>query len=294
MLSFSFNLQLNKTVKKQALIFLLLSFPVFPASAQQGKTASFIIAENPSELILFNKYQQRVSSELLKTFPAGTPFQILKDNEVLSDGYTNSIKIQFENNLYFIGKRENEKSKYRRYRNVPYFSDTIEVTVSNKLFFNPEDQSPSAVFLKKGSLLLRIFKDGQFCYTKKLTDGNQFGWIPSNSSYTSKFSHAKSGAEGNGGIPAFLLTTAEKKISDINGKIGKLYSIYNQKENRNLQAPNLKLETLAGKLVCSFSDINGMTAFTETQKYILNELEIVFLGSGYKISKTDIGFEISK
>ena len=33
MLSFSFNLQLNKTVKKQALIFLLLSFPVFPASA---------------------------------------------------------------------------------------------------------------------------------------------------------------------------------------------------------------------------------------------------------------------
>ncbi len=296
MLSFLLHLQLKNLIRQSIGFFLVILFPVFSITAQQSKTANFVVAKNPLSLTIFNKYQQRLSSDQLKIFPVGIPFQILKENELLSDGYTKSIKVLYENNLYFIGKGDNRKSppEFLKFQNALIFYDTVEVTVSNRLFFNSRNQSQSSVYLQKGNLLLRIFKDGQFIYAKKLTDGNQFGWIPKAGNYLEKYNSFKNKTVYKNGIPGFLVSSVERKINVINDKIGKLYSVYNQKENKKLPLPNLRLETQGNKLICSFTNLPELNAFAGTQKYILNELETVFLGSGYKISKTDIGFEISK
>lgn len=296
MLSFSFQLKLNKTFWITGCISLFYIFSSFQVLAQDNKTANFIIVKTPSSLSLFNKYQQRLTSDQINSFPAGIPFQILKENELLSDGYSKATKVSFGNNLYFVAITENRKSNkaFSKYQNVNLFSDTVEVTGSNKIFFNSENQSPSRVYLEKGILLLRIFKDGQFFYARKLNDENQFGWIPSNSNYISKHSLNKNKSVANSEISDFLLSATEQKIKVINSKLEKLYSIYNQKENRNLPVPFLKLETRDKNLICSFSNLPNNNSFSGTQKYIQNEFEIVFLGSGYKISKTDNGFEITK
>ncbi len=296
MLSFPFQLQLKNLIRQCVLFFLLFIFPVFSITAQQSKTANFIVVNNPSSLTVFNKYQQRLSSDQLKLFPAGIPLQILKDNDLLSDGYSKAIKVSFENNIYFIIKNDNLKSLSESisYKNVKLFSDTVEVTVSNKIFFNSRNQSESSDFLDKGTRLLRVFRDGQFYYARKLNSGNQFGWIPSNKNYLVKPLLQKTANSDKSGISNFLFSNAEKKITAINEKLEKLYSIYNQKESRNISVPNLTLETQDRKLICRFQNLTENNAFSATQKYIQNELEIVFLGSGYKISKTDFGFEIIK
>ena len=143
--------------------------------------ADFILLENPLDYSILNKYEQRITDSEKAKFIPFSLLQVIDNNDTLGDGISAALKFQFMKNTFFLPRDDEgnflcstKKTALQTFKKCVVIGDTIRIIRDNTVLLT--DKYPSAgkqVYLKKGSMVYRLFKYNNYYYV--MTD-KRYGW----------------------------------------------------------------------------------------------------------------------
>lgn len=283
-------------------IFYLFSFAIIfgfsvSATAQSaGEKVDFLIVEHPSALLIYNKYQQKLSyQEQAKLLPYH-PMQVLEEDTHLNDGYTPCMKVRMDNNTYFLIKDEegnfvNEGGigYHSLFQNCTVLQDTAEVLSNRTIFISktPTYQSTNQSqkhFLQKGDRLLRLFSLGGYVYVQTLAAEKDFGWCNlSENTRNQSWRMVHQTIRQQKGIPTEISQRIESNIQEVNFLLEQLFTYFNRETAEDKPIPRWKIDASDTRITCSLNDPQYIGAFPESTRYLMNSLENAVLGTPYSV-----------
>lgn len=283
-------------------IFYLLSFAIIfgfigSATAQApGDKADFLIVERPAGLLIYNKYQQRLSYQEQGKILPYQPMEILEDDIHLSDGYTPCMKVRAGNSAYFIIKdekgnlvNEREIGYHSVFNNCTVLQDTAEVLSDRAIFMakTPTYQSNSQsqqYFLQKGDRLLRLFSQRGFVYAQTIAAERDFGWCNlSENTRNQSWRMVHQTVRQQKGIPPEISQRVESNIQEVNFLLEQLFAYFNRQTGEQKPIPRWKIDASDTRISCSLNDPHYIDAFPESTRYLMNSLENAVLGTPYGV-----------
>lgn len=278
----------------QIILLLIFSFRII-----QGQTADFLIAENPSNLTIYNKYQQYISSQVRDQYAPFTPFRIVQENEILSDQITMASRVLFNHQVLFLLK--NEEKRYfpenngyiKLFKNCEIYDDTIRVLKNLRVstFKKPEElyKKNRHNYLQEGQLCNRIFKFRNLYYVKLMSDSTLFGWtlLPRNGweiNRQSNFSFTT--------VPENLISRLQLRIESVNQDYENMFNYFNKKYNQEKRIPNWILEISENQIQGTLNDPSLKAQLKNSNRYLMQDIDNIFLGSDFVPVFSDSSFTI--
>lgn len=285
-----------------ALCAMLLALGLLPA-----QTADFLIVENPRELVIYDKFQQRIDARQENPLAPFQPLQILDADGYLSDGFTPCIKVQAGNALFFLLAGENrqllhaERAGFHRvFGNCALLRDTVEVLASQALFIthNPAPESaPRAqrFYLEKGERLLRLFAHRSRIYVKRAGGEPQYGWSNlANESRERTWRVYRKTAAVAESIPPEIVQKIENRIAEANRVLAELFALLNAQTGQRRTPPHWIIEVEASRLRCILEGAPSPDAFPESAGQLANHLENALLGAPYRVTQRQGDLEVRR
>jgi len=284
------------------LIFYLFSFAIIvgfsgSATAQSaGEKADFLIVERPSGLLIYNKYQQKLSYQEQAKFLPYQPMQVLEEDTHLNDGYTPCMKVRMDNNTYFLIKdeegnfvNEGDIGYHSLFQNCIVLQDTVEALANRAIFISktPAYQSTNQsqkYFLQKGDRLLRLFSLRGFAYVQTLAAEKDFGWCNlSENTRGQSWQMIHQTIRQQKGISVEISQRIESNIQEVNFLLEQLFSYFNRESGENRPIPRWEIDATDTRITCSLNDPQYAGAFPESTRYLMNSLENAILGTPYGV-----------
>ena len=151
----------------------------------------FVIIGNPQAAQLYNQYEQQLTSSQKKVLPHGMPLEIVAKRQLMGDQITPGMRLSFSNETYYLMLDEAGKpnglppsAKAQFYRNCIAIHDTLTIAAVSV----PLTGNETCHLLKKGDLVIRLFKNGQKHYLFYAAS-NRFGWTDATLSASSLFAN---------------------------------------------------------------------------------------------------------
>lgn len=276
------------------LIAILLTFAMF--AQPPAEKADFLIVEDPSYFLIYNKYQQRMTFRESARLLPYQPLQILEEDDFLSDGYTPCMKVKSGSEIYFVIKdregnlvTESEPNYQQVFKNCTVLEDTAEVINGRVIFIAKIPTYKSTLrskkyFLEKGTQLLRLFSKDGFVYVQNLGPETDFGWSNLTANKQNSWWRIKKRTSPlNTSIPPEISRKIEEKIREVNYIVEQLFSYFNQQSTQQKTAPRWEIEFTDTQITCSINDPAFRENFPESTRYLLNSLENILLGTPYAV-----------
>ncbi len=248
-----------------------------------GATADFWIIENPAALLLYNRYEQRLTAnekERLATFSA---WQILDRDMVLSDQYTRVIKTQLDRDIYFIqisasGELVNRAGagKISTIKNAQIPGDTVRISSSGRLFIKSGNKRFS---LSEGMLLKRLFVHRGTTFGKTLT-GQSAGWIEGNGPKNWEVFHS---SRNNQAFENQLFSRIDQIFESYNTRFNRLFDYMNQRHNERYTSPQWVSMKSPVDLRYTLEPYEYQTRFPSSRSFLIQELADLLYGSDYHL-----------
>lgn len=274
-----------------ALLFALSSF--LPA-----QTVDILIIENPRELVIYDKFQQRIDSRQENPLAPYEPLQIIDADGYLSDGFTPCIKVQAGHALYFLLAGEDrqllhvERAGFHRvFENCTLLRDTVEVLANQALFITPNPAPESApraqrFYLEKGERLLRLFTHRNRVYVKRPGGEPQYGWSNlANESRERVWRVYRRKAAVAGSIPPEIVQRIESRVGEANRVLAELFAHLNAQTGQRRAPPRWIVEVETNRLHCILEGAPSPDAFAESARQLADHLENALLGAPYRVTR---------
>ncbi len=247
-------------------------------------TGEVMVVEHVDKLILYDKYQQHLSVQARAGLQPFTPLRILKEKDVLGDGFTPCMDVAIGEDAYFVvgGMEDARRSGVlATYRNVRLLSDTVEVLRSRAVSFSPVDRLRWTP-MPAGERLLRIFAEGTRTYVRRLGAGAGYGWaaLPPSGEGKSWRPLVRSVASFTV-LPPDVLGRIRTHLGEKNELLRKLFAFFNGRTGEQKTAPHWELEASGQDVDCVLHDGRGED-FAESTKYLVRDLDDLMLGTGFK------------
>ena len=274
------------------LLIFLISFSYYQEA--WSALAEFWIIENPSALSIYNNYQQRISDDDKSMLPAFSAWQIIEKNYILSDQFTNTIKTEYNHKTYFIqlsaeGEIVNGSlaGHIQKLRNASLQGDTVRIKISERLSLKSGDKQIS---LSEGMLIQRIFLYRNKTFARDII-GQNSGWIEGNGP-----------ANWDSYIPDNSNQILEKQIfsridqifASYNEKLDKLFNYLNHFYNQSINSPQWNAERSPSYIRYTIVPGEYANQFSNSQSYLVQELNDMLYGSTYQLDATEGHIVISK
>ena len=267
---------------------LSLLFFLFYTQLFSQVNADFVIIEKPQNLVIYNKYKQAISNNEKQLFVPYKPFQIKKSSGLFSDGVRGYMEIETNNLSYFIVKEaggnyynQSKSGEWAYYKNKRTYYDSIMVLDDNKLTFD-DLAHKKEYFLKKGDILIRVFEDNERFYCKN-SKNNAYGKVNlsgKNSEFYKILRSKKSNS--NNTLTTELKAKILAKFNDSNIILKRLYAFFNTENNKNLPVPVWKIKTTNNSIEAVLS--SSAKNFANSNKYLVNQLENILLGTNLQVT----------
>jgi len=267
-----------------------------------AQTFDYVVFENPSLLTIYNKYQQSLSEAEKDKLAPYTPFQIIEENEMLSDQITVGTRCLYDNNIYFILKNEenqyfenDEASYFEIFKNCELLGDTIQILKNRSLYtyLTPKEKNYkiNPFELGKEKLWSREFKKGNSYYLKQIGEKKIFGWarLPSNNSWQIYFQLSYDTKN----IPDKLVQRLQARIESANQSYINYFSFFNNKYGLGNTYPQWEIEFSESIIEGKLNANKFMEDLQMSNKYLFQDLENILLGSKFNIVFKDDRFIIS-
>lgn len=279
--------------------FTLLLVLLFTALYAKEKS-DYLIVENPEQLQILNRYQQKVrEADQLNLMPF-MPWKIISRDMLLSDGFSGAMEVEFNGRIFFLVLNEeneliaqNSNNDIRIIEQVTAIEDMYRIERDKSVLFskipiNQRDPRFPRNYLQKGDLLKAVFKKGPDYFVFRI-DESQYGWIRY-SGYAVKKLEPKE-VEQEVRLPQTAITRVREKLDDLNNLFRKLYSDLNESYSVNNNTPVLTMESSNNHIT-----INLPTGFAENYSksltYLINDLENILIGSPFSVVRTNDVLEI--
>ena len=262
--------------------------------------ADFLITENPAQLQLLNRYQQKISFN--EKFAKYTPWKIINKEILLSDQFNKAIQVEYDSRTYFIVWDQNtEKLKGQEdsyaaiFENVIVTSDTVQVTKQGKIAFSYKPlknlkKGDIKVFLPSATLLKRIFKKDKDYFCLDLS-ASKFGWVRLiNNTYKSI---KKEQVAREIKLSESLINQIKSKIENINNLYVNLYADLNKYYNDHKNPPYWSVQIGDKTILLKFYSDN-FEAYSKSINYLVNDLQTIVAISPFAVSLNKDVIEIKK
>jgi hypothetical protein len=257
-------------------------FSIITVSAGDKPDEVWIIG-NPSELVVFNRYQQRLSRSECLGLPHNGPWWIQHKAFLLSDNFTRAVKTEFENNVYFLqtnddGDLVNQSSTeiLEKINPAEIYHDTLRVISENLMMRQPGNDELS---MRREDLACRIFRFRNRIFIKDLDSGS-YGWIPEKNDAGWVIYHPPSTVEE---YEHFLYARVDRIIQDYNTRLQRLIEYLNTRYNRQKNPPQWVMQKSPAGLHYRFGSGTEFQDFLKSRDYLIQELKDLLHGTGYDL-----------
>lgn len=160
----------------------LLVAILMSSCAAIAAAADYLILGTPSETVLYDQYEQRLSRTSLDELPGGTPFLIVSKKQLMGDQITYGMKLSYAGDSYFLMLDERgqlsglpKTAKAATISSCQPLSDTMVAATRNELY-RQYPRANKLFSIDKGDLVVRQLKKGEATYVKIIKNGT-YGWI---------------------------------------------------------------------------------------------------------------------
>jgi hypothetical protein len=279
--------------------FLCITLPLEAHPAPESGSARFLVVERPDRLLALNGYQQNLSPQDQLLFQPFAPMRILRDRDLLGDGFTPCMRVEIEGALYFLIRDTNghlagdqRAGTLRTVSGTQLRRDTVHVLEGGVLLLaSPDGQREQS--LKIGERLIRLFVSEGKTYVKCPGRSPAYGWVTFSPAAEEKqwgLAHVVYTAESM--IPARVRDSVQAALVRTNAILSSLYRFFNEQAGENRPAPHWHLEVSQVSLLCTLVDASPERDFPEGTRYLIKDLQNFLLGTDFGVFQSTDGIEI--
>lgn len=276
------------------LAFLLTASVLFTlhAEAQHTKAAAeYLIVEHVDQLLIYNKYQQRITKREREAFVPFIPLRILESHDILNDSYTPCMKVELDRAIYYLIKNNRttlmgagKLGLNQIYSNVTLLQDTVQLMKKNNAVLISPDYT-QRISLRKGEKLVRYFQYGDLTYSRPLTTPVRFGWarlggmvqtIPPQGNELNDHSTT--------GVPDKTLERIEMKFMEINTVLTNIFKYFNKQSFQKKSIPQWHTIESERSVIYMLEPQQYNSCFPESDQYLTRDLDNILVGSSYTMS----------
>jgi hypothetical protein len=265
---------------------LFLSF--LATSGQTQTTHDFLIVQRVDGLVLYNRYQQKLTDSERGVLLPFVPMRILDRNGLLGDGFTRCMHVEVEGEMMYLltddsGKpiRNGPPGFERTFTGTTLLSDTVEILRGTPAFVSPAGSTKGR--LAKGDKLVRRFLGRQGTYGKILGDSPKFGWIDFSSLKEGKDWKTLRGQSFSSSIPAGVAEKIRVHIGEVNRTWSDLFDYFNERAHQDRPPPSWAAEFSDTSITCTLLGANP-DQVRQSTLYILKDIENIVLGAGLTVT----------
>jgi hypothetical protein len=277
--------------------FFLLTVPGAPTlQAAHPPGGDVIVAERIDQLVLYNKYQQHLAPGEQKALSPFTPIRVLKENDVLGDGFTPCIDVEIGGTpFYIVGGLESVRRAgfFQIYRNVLQLEDTVKVLRGRSVSYS------GAARLRwepvpEGERFLRCFRDGSRTYVRRIDPPATYGWALLPPAREGKdWKPMLQSSPVLTALPSDILARIRSRLGSTNDLLRNLFSYFNSQTSGRKPTPHWELEGSDRDASCVLLDGHG-ESFQQSTKYLVRDLDDILLGTGFCASASPGRIEIRR
>ncbi|MGH1362002.1 MAG: hypothetical protein ACRBF0_00505 [Calditrichia bacterium] len=275
----------------------ILYFCLFYSLSIWGQEqADFLLIESPSELVIYNKYEQAITTSEQRLFASYIPLQLQEKETMLSDAFTPASKIKVGRDIFFLVKESAETYRNQEkagsitvLRNVEIVTDSLQILdVSGLQTNNIPGASSKSFDLQNDQQLQRLLRYRGYSFVQTLGIPTRFGWVklPNRPGRIWKGVKAAKRTTDIATIRAGI----ERSVSEANAVYAKLYEHFNRKHNKTLSAPQWQLNS-ADKSSLLIHLFPESTASASTND-LMEKLQRSLAGSLFSATLVDSGILI--
>jgi hypothetical protein len=153
------------------------------AGVEHDERAEVLLAKRPDRFVVYNKYQQHLSSAEAATLPPFVPIFVVREKDLLGDGITPCATVDIQGKrLYLLRDPDGELAGIQDagpvqiVHGVEALHDTI-VLRGERAIVSPDPADRRQYILDSGTVLVRAFRDGSRTFVGSTTSNPLFGWI---------------------------------------------------------------------------------------------------------------------
>lgn len=266
---------------KTKLIYLIIIFILLCALSSNADL--YYIIEKPSSLIIYNQYESRVQDE--STFLPFAPFKIINKNDLLGDGISEVMKIDYLGKIFYLLKNDNGKlegiNSVGVVKKINAKSLDLKLSSSgNKTVKSGGYPGRKTITSKFGKNATAILKYNNYYY---LIDSNKslLGWSKAN--YWSVVKN-KSKSNIQKKISADYVEKLTDKITTVNNLYKKTFDHFNKSLNDSKGAPYWKMERDGDNLIFKLRGSKAVVHnLEESTQYIVQDFMNILLGEPFNV-----------
>ena len=273
-----------------------------PAASQHSKAAAdYLIVEYSDQLLIYNKYQQRITQQEKKAFVPFVPLRILESRGVLNDNYTPCMKVELDGSIFYLIKNDRttligagKLGLNQIYGNVTLLQDTIQLmTKRNAVLISPDNTQ--RVALRKTEKLIRYFQNGDLTYIRPLVAPLRFGWVRLDGTVRALPPQGKErDHDKNIGVPDKTLGRIEMKFREVNTLLANIFMYFNKQSNPKKSIPQWHSIESERSVAYVLEPALYGSYFPESDRYLIRDLDNILVGTVYSMSYTPGKIEIQQ
>ena len=273
-----------------SLIILIVFFALSIEARVRENKADYLIIENVDQLLVYNKYQQRITQEEKSLFVPFIPMRVIESQSTLNDNYTPCMKVELRGYVFYLIKNNKTtllgagKLGYNRlFKNVPVLDDTVQIIAENgAIFISPDYLQRKS--LHKGQALARFFNDGNLAYTGLLGAALKYGWVnlTKDDEYIT-WQKKTPGSASSYVIPDQALKRIDIKLKEVNSSLVRLFDYFNKQANQKKIIPQWRYELSKRGFACVLEPNSYAQYYTESNQYLKRELDNILLGANFTV-----------
>jgi hypothetical protein len=270
------------------LIYFLLLFIASLSGQEPRETMlKYWIIEDPSKLVIFNQYEQRLTELEKTTLPGYSAWRILDEDYAFSDQFTHTAKAVVNRKIYYIqlsddGEPSNKElaGEFDIIKNARIQGDTVRIKTNGRLSMQSGVNQTSLV---EGMLIERLFRYRNKTFGRDIA-GNLSGWIVGNGSANWEIYIPDN---SDLALENQLFARVDRIITAYNTRLDKLFSFLNRHYGNSNPSPQWIVEKSPAYLTYILTPQTYQNRFSGSQTYLFQELNDLLYGSIYQLSATD-------
>jgi hypothetical protein len=253
---------------------------------------TYLLIEHPDRFTLLNKYQQELSREERALLVPFVPLQILKQDDLLGDGYTHCAQVAINGVTFFLMKdaagrflSDGSAGVQHTITGAVPIGDTIAIVQERKIEFR--SVSGKSRRLDAGSQLLRVFRTSQGIYCRLEGTPAEYGWIRMEG-LRQNADWKKVEMAVNGGVASLAETERRIRahITEVNTVLARLFRFFNKQSGESRRPPAWRVETTGSSITCVLEGTTKPELYRQSSFYLVNTIENIARSAALRVTST--------
>ena len=272
--------------RRPAIILAGLAVALTSSAPASERTATVLLVEHPRELVVFNKYQQRLGPDDAGRIPPFVPIVVLRERDLLGDGFTPCASVEIDREPYFLLRdaaggltSHGYPGKSEILKDVTLYGDTVVLLAGKALRLRPAGEK-GEIELRPGIRVLRVFEYQSAAYVRLPSVSGKFGWVKLSAPNGSP-EWREASQEARAGIaPGDLLQRVQTVIDDANRSLRRIYAALKSETGRDDSPPAFRITRLRAEIRCGLEPASLSMSYALSTRALLPAVERILGGTG--------------